>query len=102
MNYFIYGTTDLAENLFYLLSEDGIEITAFVVERKYISDEYKTISLKNECRRLQVIPFEELETNYKKKRLPLPVYRLYGYEPRPQGKIYGDKKARLSHRELYT
>ncbi len=77
MNYFIYGTTDLAENLFYLLSEDGIEITAFVVERKYISDEYKTISLKNECRRLQVIPFEELETNYKKEEIA--IYLCIGY-----------------------
>lgn len=77
MNYFIYGTTDLAENLFYLLAEDGIEITAFVVERKYISDAYKIISFKNEIRKLPVIPFEELETHYEKEEIA--VYLCIGY-----------------------
>lgn len=77
MHYFIYGTTDLAENLFYLLAEDGIEIAGFVVERKYITDDCKEISFKNEIRKLSVIPFEDLETHYKKEEIAL--YLCIGY-----------------------
>lgn len=77
MYYFIYGTTDLAENLFYLLAEDSIEIAGFVVERKYITDEIKAISFKDEIRKLPVIPFEELEEHYKKEEIA--IYLCIGY-----------------------
>lgn len=77
MHYFIYGTTDLAENLFYLLSEDGVKITGFVVERKYITDECRTILFKDETRNLPVIPFEELEAHYKKQEIA--IYLCIGY-----------------------
>lgn len=77
MHYFIYGTTDLAENLFYLLAEDGVEITGFVVERKYITAEYKAVSFKDGIRNLPVIPSEELETHYSKDEIA--VYLCIGY-----------------------
>ncbi|MDE6604119.1 MAG: acetyltransferase [Lachnospiraceae bacterium] len=77
MHYFIYGTTDLAENLFYLLTEDNREITGFVVERKYITDGCKVISFKGAIRTLPVIPFEELEIHYKKEEIA--IYLCIGY-----------------------
>lgn len=77
MHYFIYGTTDLAENLFYLLAEDGIRITGFVVEKKYITDEWKAVYFKEEIRKLPVIPFEELEARYDKSEIA--VYLCIGY-----------------------
>ncbi len=77
MYYFIYGTTDLAENLFYLLAEDNVEITGFVVERKYITDECKAVSFKGEIRKLPVIAFEELEAHYRKEEIA--IYLCIGY-----------------------
>lgn len=77
MYYFIYGTTDLAENLFYLLAEDGIEVKGFVVDRKYIIDQYKTLVIHNKTIKLQVIPFEELEEHYKKEEIA--IYLCIGY-----------------------
>ncbi len=77
MYYFIYGTTDLAENLLYLLLKDNIEIAGFVVERKYITDEFKAISFKDEIRKLPVIPFEEMEEYYKKEEIA--IYLCIGY-----------------------
>lgn len=77
MYYFIYGTTDLAENLFYLLAEDNIEIAGFVVERKYITDAYKAIRFKDEMKKLPVIPFEELEEHYRKEEIA--IYLCIGY-----------------------
>ena len=77
MYYFIYGTTDLAENLFYLLAEDGIKIAGFVVEKKYITDNCKTIAVKKEIVKLPVIPFEKLEEYYSKEEIA--VYLCIGY-----------------------
>lgn len=77
MYYFIYGTTDLAENLFYLLTEDGIEIEGFVVDRKYISDQYKTFIIKNKTIKLQVIPWEDMEEQYKREEVAM--YLCIGY-----------------------
>lgn len=77
MYYFIYGTTDLAENLFYLLAEDNIEITGFVVERKYMTDECKTVSFRERIGKLPIIPFEELEAYYPKEKIA--IYLCIGY-----------------------
>lgn len=77
MRYFIYGTTDLAENLFFLLVEDGIEVEGLVVDRKYITGQCKTFAFKNKTIKIQVIPWEDLEEHYKKEEIA--IYLCIGY-----------------------
>ena len=77
MYYFIYGASDLAENLFYLLIEDGIKIEAFVAERNFIIEKYKILEVRGRTFKLPVLPFEELEQCYKKEEVS--IYLCIGY-----------------------
>lgn len=63
----IYGTTDFAEKLYYLLKVSGVEVDAFTVDRKYMTVE--TIE------GIRVIPYEEL----KKKASGTEIYLAIGY-----------------------
>ena len=77
MRYYIYGTTDLAENLFYLLEEEGRKIEGFTVDRQYIAEQYKALEIHGETVKLPIISFDVLKGYPDKKEIG--IYLCIGY-----------------------
>lgn len=77
MRYYIYGTTDLAENLFYLLEEEGRKIEGFTVDRQYIAEQYKALEIHGETVKIPIISFDVLKGYPDKKEIG--IYLCIGY-----------------------
>ena len=68
-NTFIYGISDLADNLYYLLKKSGEEITGFIVDKAYKKSEFKE--------GLPIYEYEKLEDYFSKDTID--IYLCIGY-----------------------
>ena len=78
MIHLIYGLTDLAENLIYLLQAENHSIEGFVVDKKYFKSPTKEINFgKGKKQKYPIYPFEHLEKYFRKEHIS--IYVCIGY-----------------------
>lgn len=71
MKYFIYGTTDLAENLLYLLEEENYTLEGFVLDNQYLTEEKKVIDLGYIKKEYTIYDFDILDQLFDKKEIAI-------------------------------
>lgn len=71
MKYFIYGITDLGENLLYLLDEDGVEPAGFILDADYRTADRVRIDFGKGEREYPIYAFESLEEHFAKEEIAI-------------------------------